>query len=155
MLNTDYLQSLKKGYLNEDGVIRIEFVDGFPQTVAKDFGNSTPALSTSQSRAFFDKVNSLNVKAKSNQMKLSEVQIELSMLKSRIQDKVSKNTLPKEFYDFFNANVSAIKDLTTLNAFTFHFEAVCNYMKDVKANDNGMQNRNGFSQKPNFNNNRR
>ena len=150
MLDTKYTQEIKKGYLNEDGIVKLDFVDGFPQELAKHFGNTNPVLSTSQSRSIFDKVNALNTQLLGGRTSFAEIKIELAALKSRVKDKVEKLALPEDFYEFLNLNISAVTDEKTLKAFTLHFECVCNYLKDKKAQNNQQNNQQGF-QKPNNN----
>ena len=61
------------------------------------------------------------------------------MIKSMINDKVNKGSIPKSFLDFFSANVEAINTVEDFKVFKLHFESICNYLKDdkPKAQNNG------------------
>lgn len=165
-MNPEYTKELNNGYLTDNKIAKIKFIDGFPQMLAEEFNKATPSLSTKQSRSIFDLVNKLNNRVARKDITLEEIKVELGMIKSMINDKMNKGNIPKVFFDFFAANVDAIKSLDDFKVFKLHFEAICNYLKDNKpAAPNGggfnrnnfgsNQNRSGNGQNKPWNNNRR
>lgn len=142
-MNKEYLKQLQEGYF-DNNVIRFSLIDGFPQQIAKTLSESKPAMSTKQARSFFDNVNALVGKTAAKRISFNEAKAELLMLKSRIYDKVAKGTVSVQFKQFFESNVSAINTTQDLKAFAMHFEAVCNYLKDVSAKQDNDQSYKGF-----------
>lgn len=144
-MNSEYLKFLKGGYFNDNGVIKIEFIDGYPQKIAEEF--KTKGLSNKQCRTFFDSINKTYNKVILNHKSFEDGVIELHMIKSRINDKLSKGNLPEDFFLFFDKNLEQVNDLNSFEAFKFHFEAICNYLKDNQKNDNKSENRNNFKKR--------
>ena len=150
-MDSSYTKELNSGYINENGAIKIDFIDGFPQKLADEFNKTEPKLSVSQSRAIFDSVNGFYGNYTRKSISFDEVKIELSMLKSRINDKVNKGSIPQEFLDFFDKNINAVKTPDDFRAFKYHFEAVCNYLKDDKKDKNQGNNNGGYNRGGNGN----
>lgn len=152
-MNESYNKELHNGYLDDKGVIRLCFVDGLPQKLADSFNRAEPTLSTKQARTIYDSVNGLYGQLTRKNITFDEAKVELVMLKSRINDKKNKGAISEEFYDFFVDNVDVVKTHKDFMAFTLHFEAICNYLKDGKPStsdsyknkgDNKYQNKNNF-----------
>ncbi len=134
-MDDNYLKEIKSGY-TDNGVAKLSLIDGYPQKLAKEFNEATPMLSTKQSRSIFDTVNGLEVKLRRKSVSFDEVKIELGLLKSRINDKVNKGSIPKVFFEFFEENIKAIKNEKDLQVFKIHLESICNYLKDDKQTGN-------------------
>lgn len=147
-MNKEYLNDLKLGYQDENGVTKLDLILKYPQQLAKDFGVGNPKLSTKQARSFFNACNKIYLDFISKKTTLAEAKLELAMMSTKVTDKLNKGAVPQDFKDFFDANVEAIKTDKDMKSFIMHFEAVCNYLKDAKEQPaNG-----GFGNKPSNNN---
>ncbi len=134
-MTTEYQNLIKQGYLNEQGVLKVPFIDQQAKSLADEFNRCMPALSTKQARSIFNIINGIYVKMTTQRISFDEAKMQLVMLKSRINDKVSKGNLSKEFQSFYDLNVTCINTPQDLIAFRLHFEAICNYLKDSKPQD--------------------
>ena len=148
-MNTTYLNDLKLGYQDANGVTKLDFILKHPQQLAKDFGAASPKLSTKQARSFFNACNKIYLDFISKKTTLAEAKLELAMLSTKVADKFNKGAVPQDFKDFFDANVAAIKTDKDMKSFIMHFEAVCNYLKDAKTQPN---NGGAMGNKPSNNN---
>ena len=142
-MNEAYLKDLKSGYYQDNGNLKIAFVDGYPQDVARILSDAAPAMSTKQARSFFDVVNKIYMATTLNTKSFDDAVIDLRMLKSRVSDKLGKGFISDEFNKFIVSNVDATKSLSDLKAFTLHFEAVCNYLRNDKSKPKPQNNYNG------------
>ena len=132
-MNTEYLKELKQGYLDENGVTKLDFILKYSQQLANEFGTVTPKLSTKQARSFFDAFNKIYLSVIGKKVTLAEAKVDLAMLSSKANDKFNKGAIPKDFKDFIDANVAAVQTEKDIKSFILHFESVCNYLKDTKA----------------------
>lgn len=151
-MDTGYLKELKEGYLDTDDVMKVDFVLKYPQLLAKSFGTATPRLSTKQSRSFFDAFNKIYLDVIGKKISMAEAKVELAMLSTKINDKFNKGTVPEDFKTFIDANVAVINDKNDFKAFMYHFEAICNYLKDTKETKTQNSNSNNGSGRNNNNN---
>lgn len=133
-MNSDYCKSIKSGLVDENGLIKLEFIKNskYPQILANEMGKATPKLSSKQARSFYNVVNKIYLDAIAGTLSMNEAMVELTMLSSRVNDKFNKGSVPIEFKEFIEMNVDAVDDINTLKAFILHFEAICNNLKDVR-----------------------
>ena len=132
-MNEIYLKDVRSGYFDAEK-LKIKFVDGYPQEVARELTDARPAMTNKQARSFFNAVNKVNTRVLTGAMDINDAIVELKMLKSRVNDKLSKGLVSNEFATFINTNVDTVCTEKDLKAFTLHFEAVCNYLKsEIKA----------------------
>lgn len=154
-MNAEYLKELKHGYLDENNVTKLDFVLKYPQQLAKELGEATPTLSTKQARSFFNAFNKIYLSVIGKKVTLAEAKVDLAMLSSKANDKFNKGAIPKDFKDFIDNNVEAIKTDKDLKSFILHFESLCNYLKDTKTQQSNVKYDNRNSGNYNRNNNRR
>lgn len=150
---TEYLKEVKRGYLDENNVTKLDFILKYPQQLAKDFGEQTPRLSTKQARSFFDAFNKVYLSVIGKKITMAEARVELAMLSSKANDKFNKGAIPKDFKDFLDANVSVIQTEKDFKSFILHFESICNYLKDTKVKQSNENSNNKNSNNQNRNNN--
>ena len=152
-MNDAYVRDVKAGYY-QDGKLKLPFIDGYPQEVAKSLTLATPAMSTKQARSFFDTINKTYTAVTLKNKTFDDAVIDLKMLKSRVSDKLGKGTVSEDFNSFIVLNADAVKSFADLKAFTLHFEAVCNYLRNDKSKpkqQNGNDNRDRHDNKNNYN----
>lgn len=161
-MNADYIKCVKSGLVDENGVIKLDFIKNskYPQMLANEMSKATPKLSSKQARSFYNVVNKVYLDVISGVMNMNEAIADLTMMSSRVMDKFNKGHIPVEFKDFIEANVEAVHDVNTLKAFILHFEAICNNLKDnIGSSGSGRsggptQAPKGGAYKPNNNGNR-
>lgn len=131
-MNAEYCKSVKEGLIGDNGIIKLDFIKNskYPQMLASDFGKATPKLSSKQARSFYDAVNKVYLDVISKRLSMEEAIVELTMLSSRVNDKLNKGSVPVEFKEFIEMNVEAVRDVNSLKAFVLHFEAIYNNLKD-------------------------
>lgn len=137
-MNADYIKCVKSGLVDENGVIKLDFIKNskYPQMLANEMSKATPKLSSKQARSFYNVVNKVYLDVISGVMNMNEAIADLTMMSSRVMDKFNKGHIPVEFKDFIEANVEAVRDVNTLKAFILHFEAICNNLKDNTSSGN-------------------
>lgn len=138
-MNTDYCKSVKSGLVDDNGIIKLEFIKNskYPQIIANEMSKATPKLSSKQARSFYNVVNKIYLDTIAHTLSMNEAIVELTMLSSRVNDKLNKGSVPVEFKEFIEMNVDAVHDVNTLKAFILHFEAICNNLKDVSNTGHG------------------
>jgi hypothetical protein len=131
-MNADYIKNVKSGLVDGKGIIKLDFIKNskYPQMLANEMSKATPKLSSKQARSFYNVANKVYLDVIAGVITMEEVIVELTMMSSRVTDKLNKGHIPVEFKDFIEANVDVIHDVSTLKAFILHFEAICNNLKD-------------------------
>lgn len=138
-MNANYVKSVKSGLVDENGVIKLEFIKNnkYPQLLATEMSKATPKLSSKQARSFYGVVNKIYLDVIAGTLTMAEAMVELTMLSSRVNDKLNKGSVPVEFKEFIEENVEVVHDVNTLKAFILHFEAMCNNLKDTNGANAG------------------
>ena len=151
-MNAEYSKSVKEGLVDKDGIIKLDFIKNskYPQMIANEMNKATPKLSQKQARSFYNVVNEIYINVIMGSMSMREAIVELTMLSSRVNDKLNKGSVSEDFKEFIEMNVEAVTDEKSLKAFVLHFEAVYNNLKEV----NGANNRgyNGHNSNGHYNN---
>lgn len=145
-MNAEYSKSVREGLVDEDGIIKLDFIKNskYPQMIANEMNNATPKLSQKQARSFYNVVNEIYINVIMGSMPMKEAIVELTMLSSRVNDKLNKGSVSEDFKEFIEMNVEAVTDEKSLKAFVLHFEAVYNNLKEVNAaNNRGYNGHNG------------
>lgn len=140
-MNADYCKSVKAGLVDDNGSIKLDFIKNskYPQILANEMSKATPKLSSKQARSFYNVVNKIYLNTVAGVLSMNEAMVELTMLSSRVNDKLNKGSVPVEFKEFIEMNVEAVCDVDTLKAFVLHFEAICNNLKEVGNTGHGNQ----------------
>lgn len=147
-MNAEYSKSVKEGLVDKDGIIKLDFIKNskYPQMIANEMNKATPKLSQKQARSFYNVVNEIYINVIMGSMSMREAIVELTMLSSRVNDKLNKGSVSEDFKEFIEMNIEAVTDEKSLKAFVLHFEAVYNNLKEVSgANNRGYNGHNSYN----------
>lgn len=133
---------LNKGYFNEDGSIRKEYMDKY----AKEIGNNLTSdikyskrLGYNKVREYYEAVIMVKTKTCNKFISIGDAKVELETLVGRIYKRWIANNSTEYFKEFISKNVSYVTDtddnkefINRLKAFERHFEMVVCYIKVAK-----------------------
>lgn len=118
-----YLENVSKGYFDENGCIREEFLTGTASDVARSFGTK---LRNHQLRRFYG-----HIKAADNRLKMTgdwpSVNLDVKKLSSLVAEAKGKDKVPDSFFKFIDANIKRIRSKPDFEAFIEHFQAIVAY----------------------------
>jgi CRISPR-associated protein Csm2 len=122
-LPPQYLEKLEKGYFDNNGCLREEFLTEMASEVAKSFGTK---LKNHQLRRFYG-----HIKAADNRLKMTGdwqcVNLDVKKLSSFVAEAKGKDKVPDSFYRFIEANIKTIHNQKDFEAFVEHFQAIVAY----------------------------
>lgn len=127
---------LKDAYLDETGDRDIRYITSFAEAIGKSF-STDDKTGKSKIRSYFDTVNSIKDALFNKVISENTAMFQLAQLKSRVVNRVAKETASPFFSDFINKNIDIVVSDKALFKerllhFRDHFEAVVCYTAEKK-----------------------
>lgn len=130
-LPSDYLVN---GYTDNTGVLDIKYITEYAESIGRDLGNDRKT-GVSKIRSYYDEVISDLTDCTYSDIQWTSVRNRVAMLKARANNRVTKGTASKLFFNFISKNVDTVVRSKTeaefkenLANFKDHFEAVVCYL---------------------------
>lgn len=127
---SEYINELKKGYFNEKGYLKDEFVIQYPKKLAELFTMNDKKNKHSQIRQFFEVCMRIDGVYKLRK-DFDYVKSELYKLIPRAYESKQKEKTSEEFYRFIETNIeqALISEKYFTDGFIHHFQSLICYYK--------------------------